>query len=45
MHQVLAHSTVLIDSKVLGTLSEELLEHNNKNLPACLQMQDQETGT
>ena len=35
MHQVLAHSAALIsanDSKGLGTLSEEPLEHNNKNL-------------
>ena len=35
MHQVLAHSTALInanDSTGLGSLSEEPLEHNNKNL-------------
>ena len=35
MHQVLAHSAALIsanDSKGLGTLSEEPLEHNNKTL-------------
>ena len=35
VHQVLAHSAALIsanDSKGLGTLSEEPLEHNNKNL-------------
>ena len=35
MHQVLAHSTALInakDSTGLGSLSEEPLEHNSKNL-------------
>ena len=35
MHQVLAHSAALIhknESQGLGTLSEEPLEHNNKNL-------------
>ena len=35
VHQVLAHSTALINANGftgLGSLSEELLEHNNKNL-------------
>ena len=35
VHQVLAHSAALVsanDSKGLGTLSEEPLEHNNKTL-------------
>ena len=37
MHEILAHSAALIranESKGLGTLSEEPLEHNNKNLRA-----------
>ena len=37
MHEILVHSAALIhanESKGLGTLSEEPLEHNNKNLRA-----------
>ena len=37
MHDILAHSAALIhadEAKGLGTLSEEPLEHNNKNLHA-----------